>query len=104
MPFKVLCLLFTNNENPAGGEGKGLGPSQQGRVAEATAGILAGAEGCGGVWTSWVWVCSVEARSFLKKKTFYFILGYIQLGFSGSSDSKASACNAGDLGSCTACL
>lgn len=75
MPFKVLCLLFTNNENPAGGEGKGLGPSQQGRVAEATAGILAGAEGCGGVWTSWVWVCSVEARSFLKKKNVLFYTG-----------------------------
>ena len=40
MPFKVLGLLFGNKENPAGGEGKGLGTSQRGAWPRPQLGYL----------------------------------------------------------------
>ena len=67
--------VFCSQRKPCGWGREGPGTLPAGGVAKATSGILARAEGCGGVWTSRVWVCSVETRSFLKKLC--FILGYM---------------------------
>ena len=63
--FKILCVLFAYEENPAGGER--VGSSQQGAWPRPHLGVIGREEHSDGAWTSRVWACFC-GDSFLKQE------------------------------------